>query len=354
MLTAILHFVFILANTPIASGYFFDYILPNSVNSILFGQIAFWGFIALVAVSVWIKLPYSLWLWTHKVIGVAFLLSGFHVWLIQPAYAKFDIYHTVFTVVWVLGMISWIYKLFLYKFFAPHHNSVVTKVEQVGDVVNLFLQVKGGRFASRPGDFVFISLVKSSSKLSKENHPFSISGLYDGNVIRLSIKDLGDYTHIVSTIQPGDEVIVYGPYGKFDDKLFAKKSDMVWIGGGIGIAPFAYMAQYFSYLPASGAEGKRKALLFHTVKTPDEALYADEFEAAHQKDADFTYQLWDHSKTGFLTAAAIIEAVGGKENLTNRLIFMCGPLPMMHALSKQFLALGMHPRQIVFEEFTFG
>jgi predicted ferric reductase len=350
-LMAIFHFVALLVN---AGSYWVDMVLPGKTWAMLYGQLSLGLFFILVVLSVGIKIPYHIWLWTHKFFGVAFLLAGFHVWLAQPGYAKFDPYRTIFTVVWFLGMISYVYKLILYKYIAPRHKATVTRVEARHDIVDLYLHIEDNKFYSRPGDFVFIGLNTTSRKLPKEQHPFSISGLYEGNIIRLSIKDLGDFTHNVSQLQPGDTATIYGPYGKFDDKLYSKKNDMIWIGGGIGIAPFTYMAQYFGSLPSSGTAGKRKAILFHSIKEDAEALYTEEFQKAQEIDPDFSYKIWNTTNEGFLTAQDLAEAVGGIEELKKRMVFMCGPLPMMHAISKQLLELGMSPRQIIFEEFAFG
>lgn len=42
----------------------------------------------------------------------------------------------------------------------------------------------------------------------------------------------------------------------------------------------------------------------------------------------------------------------GADVLASATIFLCGPLPMMHALTQQFLANGKSPKQIISEEFA--
>lgn len=46
--------------------------------AIFFGIIAFWGMVGLLLVTFFIKLPYKLWLFTHKFLGVAFFIAGLH------------------------------------------------------------------------------------------------------------------------------------------------------------------------------------------------------------------------------------------------------------------------------------
>ena len=40
-------------------------------------------------------------------------------------------------------------------------------------------------------------------------------------------------------------------------------------------------------------------------------------------------------------------------NLRNRLIFLCGPRPMIMSLAKQFIDMGIPRRNIIFENFAF-
>jgi predicted ferric reductase len=348
---AILHFLLLFVD---AWEYKMELILPSSSLATLYGQLALWLFIVLIAITVWIKLPHHIWIWTHKALGIAFLFSGFHMFLTQSLYKEFEPYRTFLAVIWFLAVYAWLYKIFLYNFSAPSHRATVTKVIQKHNIVDLYLKIEGNKFSSRPGDFVWISLTKSRRNLLKEHHPFSISGLFEDNTIRLSIKDLGDFSHNISQLQSGDTVTVYGPYGKFDDKLFSKRNNMVWIGGGIGIAPFLYMAQQFANLPSSGTKGKRRVQLFYSVKSPDEILYLEELENAQKEDADFSYKTWVSEEQGFLTAKEILASVGDIKELKKRTIFICSSQAMMHAISKQLIELGVNPRNIIFEEFTFG
>ncbi len=349
---ALLHFVFLLAST--SREYLSYFILPSSSLPVLLGQLSLGFFFVLIIVSVWRTLPHHIWLLVHKCIGAAFMLSGFHMFLIQPKYLADDPYRMTLFAIWLVGMFCWVYRILLYRVIAPHHMATVQKVERLHEVTNLYLKLEGSKFDSRPGDFVWISMDKTKKNLIREQHPFSISGYYEGNVIRLSIKDLGDFTHIVPEIQEGDTMTVFGPYGKFDDKLFTRTSDMVWIGAGIGIAPFVYMSQYFGLLPESGKQGKRKVHLWYVLKNENENLFEEQFRQTTSEDSDFSYSLWHSDTQGFIRAQDIVDSVGGVEELKKRTIFICGPIPMMESLTKDFYAMGVSERNIVFEEFRFG
>ena len=75
-----------------------------------------------------------------------------------------------------------------------------------------------------------------------ESHPFSLSAAPDGRSLRITIKDLGDYTSRVAAIPPGTRVVAEGPFGVFTDAV-RRRPKVALIGGGIGIAPIACAAR---------------------------------------------------------------------------------------------------------------
>ncbi len=68
------------------------------------------------------------------------------------------------------------------------------------------------------------------------SHPFSLSAAPDGRSLRITIKDLGDFTSRAATIAPGTRVVAEGPFGVFTDAV-RRRPKVALIGGGIGITP---------------------------------------------------------------------------------------------------------------------
>jgi len=86
-----------------------------------------------------------------------------------------------------------------------------------------------------PGQFVFISFNQESLS---ESHPFPISSGPDENLLRITIKNLGDYTKtLTEKLQKGTIAKIEGPYGVFSYKN-TPNENQIWIAGGIGITPF--------------------------------------------------------------------------------------------------------------------
>lgn len=353
MLLITLHFALILGDAKLDWELLSLYIVPGLYWPYSFGLISFLVFLLLILVTVWIKIPYHLWLWTHKVLGVPFILGGVHAWLSVQEYADFKPYRTTLIFIWGVGTIAYLYKLLLFKYMAPKQHGTVVRIDHRGSVFDVYMQVHSQKFRPRPGEFVALSFAKSQNHIKKEFHPFSISGMYRDSIMRLSIKTNGDYTGTLSQASVNDQVIIQGPYGKFGDKFLYNKKDMIWIAGGIGVAPFLFMGEYYGMAARNPNYSTRKVDFFWTMRTESENIYEPEILSITSQAPSMKYYPFYSSKSGRLTAAGITQALGGIEEVMNRTIFICGPVPMMRALTAQFMEMGVKASQIIYEEFQF-
>ncbi len=95
---------------------------------------------------------------------------------------------------------------------------------------------EGMRF--KPGQFVWMKL---HSPFSLYENPFSIASSAESHGrIELSIREAGDFTRSLSSLQPGVQVFLDGPHGAFSIDRIAS-AGYVFIAGGIGIVPILSM-----------------------------------------------------------------------------------------------------------------
>jgi predicted ferric reductase len=124
---------------------------------------------------------------------------------------------------------------------------------------------------------------------------------------------------------------------------------MVWIAGRIGITPFLSMLQAEG---AAAPTAQRAIHMIWTVSAAADAVYHDEICALQQAAPHISsYQLHVSSARGRLDYDALGRLLG-QPALAQSTIFMCGSLPMMHALRRQFLDHGKQRRAIITEEFA--
>lgn len=312
--------------------------------AIFFGIIAFWGMVGLLLVTFFIKIPYHLWLFTHKFLGVAFFIGGLHVLFIASDTSKNGPMKYYILTMTAIGIAAFIYRSVIGRIMIRHYKYNVVNVETVGgNVTHVNMQPTKDVMPYKPGQFVFVRfLQQGSDKVSKEWHPFTISSAPKDPYLRLSVKGLGDYTNEIAKLTPGAIADIEGAYGKFTYTNF-KNKNQIWVAGGIGITPFLSMAK-------SLPDNDYVVDLYYSVRTASELIDWDMFkEIGALKEGRFrVFPFIADQQEGFLSADYI-----EKQSLTlkDKDIFICGPPPMMAAMRKQFQEKSVPGTSIHSEEF---
>ncbi len=311
--------------------------------AIFFGFIAFWGMVVLLLVTFFVHLPYRVWLFTHKFLGLAFFIAGLHVLFIVSDTSSHPLIKYYILVISLLGLVAFVYRTLLGNIFIRHYDYAVDDVKVVaGNVTQLTMSPVGDRLSYKPGQFIFIRFTHSGTKLSKEWHPFSISsGDKDGR-LQVSVKGLGDYTNSLVKIQPGAVAKIEGAYGRFSYNNF-KNMNQIWVAGGIGVTPFISMAKS---LPDDGYQID----LYYSVKTASELIDWEALAGTSvAKNGKFRVMPYIGDQSKERLSADFIQQHSG--DLHGKDIFICGPPPMMTSLRKQFKAKGVPGARIHSEEF---
>lgn len=320
-----------------------EYVIPTGPLDVALGVLSLYIFLLLLAFTVALKMPYHWWHNSHKVLGIVLLLAGLHAFLAGSDLGKYPILRAwlMFLVTW--GVVSWLYMLLLFKFVSKHYKVKISKVKHFGDITEIsFKKPKGLEYL--PGQYLFMRFPRFEGY--KELFPFSISSDPAQKQVRISIKKSGDYTtNKVPLLKKGDRAIVMGPYGMFGKRYLRHDRDMVWIAGGIGITPFLSLAKHETINPTG-----RKILLIWAVKNEKEAFHDHELEAESNKNENFSYILWSSEDKGRISANEIRKIVG--DDLNERVIFLCGPPPMMYSVSKGLHRMGIPYMHTVFEDFN--
>lgn len=309
------------------------------------GIIAFWGMVVLLVITFFVKLPYKLWLFTHRFLGVAFLFAGIHVLFIES-----DVNNNVwlfwYMAFWItVGLAAFTYRTLLGNIFVRRSPYKVDAIKVIaGNTIAVELTPMEKPIDFKPGQFVFVRFLWSGKEgITKEAHPFSIASAPAEDNLRLYMKALGDYTTSLKHLKPGTIAEIEGAFGRFSYTNFGDVPQ-IWIAGGIGVTPFLSMAR--SITPTSP-----KIDMFYSVVKKEELVdQAALNEFLPQNYPDFTYHSFvSEEQKGFLTAQYIKEKVG---SLEGKEIFICGPPPMMKAMRAQLRALGVPNRKIHTEEFA--
>jgi predicted ferric reductase len=286
---------------------------------------------------------YEGWKNIKKYIGIFFIIAFFHSLTIgNPLHALTAI--TWVQLFFIFGAVSYLYTEVFGRFFkkyvpyqvvaVKHPNASTTEVTMRAKQTPIKRQ--------RAGQFLFVRF--PNDKVLNESHPFTISSAPQEDVLRLTIKASGDFTReLFSRLKEGTEAIIEGAHGMFDYKSGASKQ--IWIAAGIGLTPF------LSFIRDMNGDLAHDVDFYYTVRHPEEALFMNEITTAAEKNPRLKARLRCSATEGSLSVEEIVKNTSG--NLNERDIYLCGPLPMIQAFEKKFIALGIPPNNIHYEEFNF-
>jgi predicted ferric reductase len=314
--------------------------------------IAFTGIISIVLISLAPRIAflnkltggaYEGWKNLKKYIGIFFIIGFIHSLTISnPLHALEAI--TFVQIFFIIGTVSYLYTEVFGRFFKKYlPYSVETVKHPNASTTEVTLRAKKDSIPKhRAGQFLFVRF--PNTRTLNESHPFTISSTPHEDVLRVTVKASGDFTRALFTdLKPGMGAVVEGAYGLFDYKTGGQKQ--IWIAGGIGLTPF------LSFVRAMDGKLDHDIDLYYTVRHKEEALFVDEVETAAQKNPRLKIHIRYSAVNGSLNIDDIVKNAGG--SVVDHHLYMCGPLPMVQAFEKKFLALGMPANQIHYEEFNF-
>ena len=214
-----------------------------------------------------------------------------------------------------------------------------------------FSLVEPAEISHRPGQYVQIQAPSPEGPVFRA---YSISSpTYEDNVVELNVRlvpgGIGS-THL-HELNEGDEVIFTGPYGEFrlDEN---PETEIICVGGGCGMAPMKNIIySIYNQWP------DRTCWLFFGCRGTRDVFYLKEYEELAKKHPNFhvIYALSDpvekgevwNGETGFIHLAVDKHL----EANVVRQAFLCGPPPMIEAVTRVLEEKGLAPEDIFYDKF---
>ena len=296
------------------------------------------------------RLRYETWHATHLAIYVALALAFGH----QIAVGNDLAGHPAFRAYW-LALYAIVFLGLLWgragrplRDFLRHRFVVSGLTPETADVISV--QMRGReleRFRAEAGQFVRVRFLAPGFRW--EAHPFSLSQPPDGKGLRLTIKQLGDYTRRIPALPPGTRAIVDGPYGVFTARRTQARK-VLMIAGGIGITPIRAVAEVLL------AAAEREIVLIYGNRDRASVALQGELErlaassggrlrVVHVLSADSG---WPGEK-GRVDGDCLARLA---PDFRERDIYLCGPPPMMRLVRAALRAAGVPDSRIFDERFA--
>jgi dihydroorotate dehydrogenase electron transfer subunit len=178
---------------------------------------------------------------------------------------------------------------------------------------------------ARPGQFVHI-LPESAELMLRR--PISIMSV-DKSIHTVSVifRVIGEGTNILSKLNAGDIVDTIGPLGNGFE--IDPHSPAVIIGGGVGIPPLVFLAEKLKSSGFSTDPNQKKSMrVFLGARDQETLVCLKEFRALGIRPT-ITTEDASEGMPGFVT-----DALRAGHNYSGDIVYACGPLPMLRAVSK--------------------
>ena len=163
----------------------------------------------------------------------------------------------------------------------------------------------------------------------------------------------------IFTLKPGDKVIMSGPYGDFHP-IFDSKKEMMWIGGGAGMAP---LRAQIMHMTKTLKTTDRKMSYFYGARALNEVFYLEDFLEIEKEFPNFTFHLALDRPDPAADAAGVKYTAGFVHQVIHDTYlkdheapedieyYMCGPGPMSKAVENMLDNLGVPREMLHFDDF---
>ena len=163
----------------------------------------------------------------------------------------------------------------------------------------------------------------------------------------------------IFSLKQGDKVRMSGPYGDFHP-IFDSKKEMMWIGGGAGMAP---LRAQIMHMTKTLHTTDRKMNFFYGARALNEVFYLDDFLQLEKEFPNFKFHLALDRPDPAAEAAGVKYTPGfvhqviydtylkDHENPEDIEYYMCGPGPMSKAVNGMLDSLGVEPENIHYDNF---
>jgi NAD(P)H-flavin reductase len=221
---------------------------------------------------------------------------------------------------------------------------VLMKIKKISweteDIYTLMLEQENEEaFVFKPGQFNMIyAFAKGEAAISISSDPLKNS------TISHSIHKIGYVTNALSQLKNGDMVGIRGPFGSSWPVDEAKGKDVIFVAGGIGLAPLR-SALYHIF---RNRKNYGRVTLLYGARTPPDILYRVELEEWSRKHKIEILTIVDRSDSFWKGNVGVVTGLFSYITVDpySTLAMVCGPETMMKYCIDDLRSLGIPKHNI--------
>ena len=195
-------------------------------------------------------------------------------------------------------------------------------------------------FEHMPGQCAMVSIPGVGESM------FSItSSPTNEEFMEFSIKKCGCVTEVIHSIEAGQQITVRGPYGRnFPVEEDFKDKDLLFIAGGIGLAPLRSVINYVRHF----RKNYGKVVVVYGARSADDLVDIEEIKSEWMSEENFeVYLTIDRPQEGWTGhvgfVPSYVKEIGLDPNMT---AVLCGPPIMIKFTLQGLLELGFDKKKV--------
>jgi predicted ferric reductase len=199
----------------------------------------------------------------------------------------------------------------------------------------------------------FVWMTEGARRFPLFDHPFSIADSPLRPGLSLIVKEAGDFTGRIGSLEPGTPVGIDGPYGEFTLESHPARAVLL-VAGGAGIGPIMGLLR-----DMVARRDPRPVRLAYAVGHPSNLACLPEIAAAGEV-LDLQAMLISEApaegyagEVGRLDEDRLARLLAGLDR-SETVALMCGPGPMVAAVADVLDDLGLPMRKVVYERFDYA
>ncbi len=188
-----------------------------------------------------------------------------------------------------------------------------------------------------PGQFMQVSIFGIGEA------PISFCS-YNEEYFEMSVRNVGNVSAHICNLKVGDKLALRGPYGRGYDMKNFEGDNVIIVAGGSGVAPVRGIIEYIS----QNRDKFGTVDLFFGFRTVSNMLFENDYKKWKNLNMSMDIVLSEgpkHSKLKHGLITDLLESDATKSN-DKKIVFVCGPPPMINAVCKNLLEKGFNKDQL--------